>query len=270
MNAVQLQDDSPIVELQGVGYRQGAVDILADVDWRLERGQHWAVLGPNGSGKTTLLRIACGYIWPTSGVVRRLGQELVDLGELRRSIGWVASELIAQIPGGELAIETVVSGKFAQTGLKRLAVATPTERDFAQARRLLDEMACGDLAEKPFGVLSQGERQQTLVARARMVDPLLIVLDEPCAGMDPGVRERFLHWLDEWAASTTSCAMVLVTHHVEEIMPAFDRTLAMQRGRILAAGPTRGMITPGLLESLYGVEIESLNHSAGRIWPIWR
>ncbi|HEX6961757.1 MAG TPA: ATP-binding cassette domain-containing protein [Lacipirellula sp.] len=260
----------PLIELDRVGYAQQGAEILRDVTWRLNPREHWAVLGPNGSGKTTLLRIACGYLWPTAGAVRRLGQELVDLGTLRRSIGWISTDLAPQIPRNERAIETVVSGRFAQVGLKRLGDAQPTDADFAAARRLLAEMKCESLADKPFGVLSQGERQQALVARARMVDPLLVILDEPCAGMDPGARERFLHWLDGLAASAASCALVLVTHHVEEIMPHFERTLAMANGQIAAAGPTADIVTASLLENLYGVRVERIEQSAGRHWPIWR
>ena len=261
---------APLIELEHVGFRRQQADILVDVSWRLERQQHWAVLGPNGCGKTTMLRIACGYLWPNSGVVRRLGEELIDLGELRRSIGWVAADLGPKIPPSELAIETVVSGRLAQVGLRHIGAMQPTEADFAAARELLKEMRCSELADKPFGVLSQGERQQTLVARARMVDPLLIVLDEPCAGMDPGVRERFLAWLDQLAASPTSPSLILVTHHVEEIMPSFESTLVMQAGRIAAAGATADVVTAAMLESLYGIAVERLDESAGRLWPIWR
>ena len=243
--------------------------ILRDVSWRLDRGKHWAVLGPNGSGKTTLLRIACGYLWPTSGVVRRCGAELIDLSELRRSIGWVATEMAANIPPRERAIETVVSGKFAQVGLKRLGELQPADADFETARGLLHEMHCDELRDKPFRVLSQGERQQVLVARARMVDPLLIVLDEPCAGMDPGVRERFLAWLNSLAMAANSCAMILVTHHVEEIMPVFESTLVMQAGRLVAAGQTAKIVTAKLLEDVYGVRVEQLPSAGNRLWPIW-
>lgn len=263
----------PLIELDRVDYRQQAADILVDVSWRLERGERWAVLGPNGCGKTTLLRIACGYVWPTSGTVRRLGRELIDLGELRRSIGWVTADLAPNIPPSERAIETVVSGKFAQVGLKRLGDAQPTNADFAAAAALLDQMNCAALADKPFGVLSQGERQQTLVARARMVDPLLVVLDEPCAGMDPGVRERFLAWLERQsageAASAAGPALVFVTHHVEEIMPSFTRTLMMHQGRIAAAGPTREVITPERLAAAYGIRVDRLENSGHRLWPLW-
>lgn len=261
---------SPLIELENVCYRQQAIEILRDVSWRLEPSQHWAVLGPNGSGKTTLLRIACGYIWPTVGTVRRLGEELVDLGALRRSIGWVSTDLAPQIPRNEPVLETVVSGKFAQVGLKRLGEMQPTDADSSAARRLLEVMKCPTLAEKRFGILSQGERQQVLVARARMVDPVLIVLDEPCAGMDPGVREGFLGWLDGVAASPGSCAMVFVTHHVEEIMPHFERTLAMSDGQILADGLTRDVVTARLLADLYGVGVERLEQSGGRLWPLWK
>jgi iron complex transport system ATP-binding protein len=262
-------ESTPLIELDHVSYRQGDVEILCDVSWRLDRARHWAVLGPNGSGKTTLLRIACGYLWPTCGVVRRRGEELVDLGELRRSIGWVATDLAANIPPRERAIETVVSGKFAQIGLKRLGEMQPTEADFVAARRLLGEMQCEGLADKRFRVLSQGERQQVLVARARMVDPLLIVLDEPCAGMDPGVRERFLAWLNGVASRANSCAMILVTHHVEEIMPAFESTLVMRDGRLAAAGRTAEIVTAELLEDVYGVNVTELLKADNRLWPLW-
>lgn len=126
-----------LIMCQAVGYRQQGIDILTDINWRIERGQHWAVLGPNGSGKTTLLRIACGYLWPTSGRVLRLGKELIDLGELRRSIGWISTGMIADIPASDTGLETVVSGKFAQFGLKRFPGMEPTTADFAAAHHEL-------------------------------------------------------------------------------------------------------------------------------------
>jgi iron complex transport system ATP-binding protein len=258
-----------IIACEAVGYRQQGLDILADIDWRIERGQHWAVLGPNGSGKTTLLRIACGYLWPTSGRVLRLGQELVDLGELRRSIGWISNELVSQIPDSDNGLETVVSGRLAQIGLKRLPTGGPTAADYADAVAELERLGCQALADKPFGVLSQGERQQVLIARARMARPLLLVLDEPCAGMDPGVRERFLAWLNERAASPASPAVVLVTHHVEEIVPGIENTLVLRAGRVFRAGPTRDVINQATIEEVYGTRLTRIVESGGRRWPIW-
>src|SRR4051794_14517128 len=229
---------SNLIACDRVGYRQQGTEILTDINWRIDRCQHWAVLGPNGSGKTTLLRIACGYLWPTSGRVLRLSEELIDLGELRRSIGWISTGMIADIPAAETGVETVVSGKFAQFGLKRFPGMEPTTADFAAARQELARLGCEALADKPFGVLSQGERQQVLIARARMAKPLLLVLDEPCAGMDPGVRERYLAWLDERLGQPDSPTVVLVTHHIEEIVPGFMNTIILSGGRVHSSGPT--------------------------------
>jgi iron complex transport system ATP-binding protein len=258
-----------LITCKSVGYRQQGVDILTDVEWRIEPGQHWAVLGPNGSGKTTLLRIACGFLWPTSGRVLRLGQELIDLGELRRSIGWISSGLVAQIPDSDTGLETVVTGRFAQIGLKRFPVGGPSDADFADATSELEQLGCGVLADKRFGILSQGERQQVLVARARMAAPLLLVLDEPCAGTDPGVRERFLAWLDEQVKRPETPTVVLVTHHVEEIVAGIQNTLVLRDGRVYASGPTREVVTCETIESVYQTRLARIEASGGRLWPMW-
>jgi iron complex transport system ATP-binding protein len=258
-----------LINCQSVGYCQRGVDILSDINWRIDPGQHWVVLGPNGSGKTTLLRIACGYLWPTSGRVLRLGQELVDLGELRKSIGWISSAMIADIPPGDTGMETVVTGRLAQVGLKRFPGLGPTDNDFAAAEKELARLGCSALAQKPFGILSQGERQQVLIARARMARPLLVVLDEPCAGMDPGVRERFLSWLSERAQAADSPAIILVTHHIEEIVPGIDNTLVLSQGRIHSIGQTQQVVTRETIEAAYNTRLARVERSGGRLWPIW-
>jgi iron complex transport system ATP-binding protein len=258
-----------LISCKNVGYRQQGVDILADINWRLESGQHWAVLGPNGSGKTTLLRLVCGYLWPTSGRVLRLGYELLDLGELRRSIGWISSGMIADIPAHDTGVETVVTGRFAQIGLKHLPSFGPSADDFADAARELERLGCQSLGQKPFGILSQGERQQVLIARARMAKPMLLVLDEPCAGMDPGVRERFLGWLNERLGDGDSPTTILVTHHIEEIVPAIQNTLVLSAGRIYASGRTSEVITRETVESVYNTQLVGIDRAGGRLWPRW-
>ncbi len=260
---------SDLITCEQVGYHQQGVDILADVDWQILLGDHWAVLGPNGCGKTTLLRIASGYTWPTSGRVLRLGKELIDLGELRRSIGWVSSDLAGRIPPEDTGLETVVTGRLGMIGLRRLPFHLPTDADFAAAAGELAQLGCDSLADKPFGVLSQGERQQVLVARARTVGPLLLVLDEPCAGMDPGVRERFLSWLDERVTAPDSPAVILVTHHVEEIVPGITKTLILRAGRVHCAGPTHDVVTRHAIEEVYNTRLDRIERSGGRLWPIW-
>jgi iron complex transport system ATP-binding protein len=260
---------SEIIACESVGYRQQGVDILSNINWPIERGQHWAVLGPSGSGKTTLLRIACGYLWPTSGRVLRLGKALIDLGELRRSIGWISSAMIAEIPPGECGLDTVVTGRLAQIGLKQFPEYGPTADDYADAAKELADLDCESLAGKPFGILSQGERQKILIARARMAQPLLLVLDEPCAGMDPGARERFLGWLGERVARPAAPTTIFVTHHVEEIMPGIQNTLIMSGGRIHSAGATSEVVTRETIETVYNTRLDRLEQSGGRRWPIW-
>jgi iron complex transport system ATP-binding protein len=260
---------SDLITIECVSYRQQEAEILANIDWRIEPGQHWAVLGPNGSGKTTLLKIACGYLWPTSGRVLRLGEELVDLIELRRSIGWISSSMIADVPASDTALDTVVTGRLGQVGLKRFPEFGPTDADYLDATTELERLNCLSLAEKPFGVLSQGERQQVLIARARMAGPLLLVLDEPCAGMDPGVRERFLAWLDERLARPETPTTILVSHHIEEIVPNIQNTLVLSEGRVHAAGPTRDVVSRETIETVYGTRLARLENSGGRLWPVW-
>jgi iron complex transport system ATP-binding protein len=260
----------PILEIEHVSFRAGAHTILKDVCWTVCRGEHWALLGPNGSGKTTLLRIAAGLLWPNAGGrVLRLGQRLIDLRLLRRSIGWVTQSMIPEVPGDERALDTVVSGRLAQLGLKRFHDYSPADADFDAAHDLMRLLRITQLAAKPFGVLSQGEKQAVLVARARMADPLLIVLDEACAGMDPGVRERFLVSLDELLAQPNSPASIFVTHHVEELVPSMSRTLILDGGRVQIQGLTAEVILPHQLETLYGVHVADIYRYAGRYWPIF-
>ena len=260
----------PLIDVCGASYRAGETNILSDVSWRIEAGQHWAVLGPNGSGKTTLLGLACGYLWPNAGgEVCRQGKRLVDLRELRKSIGWVTSILSERIPGDEPVLDTIVSGKFAQTRLQTVGSERPTEEDYERARELLAEFHFDSLASKRFGVLSQGEQQIVLIARARMTRPLLIVLDEPCAGLDPASRETMLAALQRLAERERSACFVMVTHHVEEIMPVFDSVLVMRDGRVFRRGATGDLITPELIAELYGVAPPELIRRHGRLWPVW-
>jgi iron complex transport system ATP-binding protein len=261
---------APILEIRGVTYVAGSATILQDVSWRVEPGQHWAVLGPNGAGKTTLLRIACGYLWPNAGgSVYRCGQPQVDLRQLRRSIGWISSAMISDIPKREKVLDTVVSGRFAQLGLKPVAWDGPTPADYETAHEYLEQLGCVELAARQFGVLSQGEQQKVLLARARMAKPLLVILDEPCAGMDPGARERFLGTLAQLTRRSDAPSLVLVTHHIQEIVPGVDNTLVLHQGRVVCSGRTREVLDAATISDIYGVAVSQLVSENGRLWPIW-
>ncbi|MBN2315987.1 MAG: ATP-binding cassette domain-containing protein [Sedimentisphaerales bacterium] len=260
--------ESPILDIRDVSYKINDRIILDHVFWQINKGEHWVVMGPNGAGKTTLLKIACGYIWANAGgAVYRNGQTLVDLRELRKSIGWATLSLTSQIPHGENVTRTVVSGKFAQLGLCEFAGQEPQKDDFVQAREYLSEMGCAHVANQKFGTLSQGERQRVLIARARMARPLLLILDEPCAGLDPGAREMLLQSIQHLAEKQQRMGLILVTQHIEEIMPVFDRVLALSNGKIIEQGLKEDVVSPQLLQSFYGLSARVLQ-SAGRYWMV--
>jgi iron complex transport system ATP-binding protein len=258
----------PALELRNVSYVSDGKLILQSIDWTVQPGEHWAMLGPNGCGKTTLLKLACGYLWPNAGgEIYRNGKALANLPELRKSIGWVTATLAAQIPEREMVLRTVVSGKFAQIGYIEGFGGEANKRDYRMAHRFLEEMHCGQLRHQEFGTLSQGEQQKVLIARARMTRPYLILLDEPCAGMDPGARENFLATLHALGKHKTIPALIFVTHHIEEILPLFKKTLVLRDGRVLHAGDTRRVLQRGILKELYGVSL-TLTKRKGRYWPV--
>lgn len=260
---------SALLELQEISYQVDGQRILDHISWRVAAGEHWALLGRNGSGKTTLLRVACGYLWPNAGGrVLRLGQELTDLQQLRRGIGWVTAALAAQVPPRERAVDTVVSGRYACLGLHRLMHQRPTARDYEDAAVWMRQLGVEHLSGRFFGVLSQGEQQKTLLARACMPQPLLMILDEPCAGLDPASREVFLAAVQRLAESPNTPALVLVTHHVEEIMPAFSQTLMLDSGRVACCGPTRRLLDESLLKALYDGYVTRVMWSRDRAWPV--
>ncbi|HXC02814.1 MAG TPA: ABC transporter ATP-binding protein [Opitutaceae bacterium] len=249
---------APILEVSRLSIERGRTRILRDVSWRVERGQHWVVLGANGSGKTSLLRALTGYLPPTAGRVAVFGKVYgeTDWRDLRLHIGLVTSALQPHVPPAEPAIETVLSGKFAQLDLW----AKTTRADRTAAARMLRRVDAAPLAEREWLFLSQGERQRVLIGRALMANPRLLILDEPCAGLDPVAREQFLKFLDDLARRPGAPALVLVTHHVEEITPAFTHALVLRAGTVVAAGPKARVVTSIVLSHAFGARIRMRTH----------
>jgi iron complex transport system ATP-binding protein len=239
----------PLLELSDVRITRGHTAILRGVDWRVARGEHWAILGANGSGKTTLLKALTGYMPPTSGAITLLGGRYgeTDWRDLRLHVGVVMSAFVAAIPPAEVALDTVVSGKYAQLDLWHAG----TRADRRAARTLLRSVGLEYLADREWAYLSQGERQRVLIARALMPRPRLLILDEPCAGLDPVAREKFLRFVDRLATRRGAPALVLVTHHVEEIMPAFTHALLIRDGRVLASGRRQHVLTSANLSAVF-------------------
>jgi iron complex transport system ATP-binding protein len=251
---------SPVLEVNGLRIARGRTVILNDLSWRFSRGENWVILGANGSGKTSLLKALTGYLSPTAGDIILLGRRYgaCDWRELRLKIGVVTSAFSASIPAAELALETVMSGKFAQLDLW----ARVTRADRAAALALLRQVGLARIADRPWTYLSQGERQRVLIARALMARPRLLILDEPCAGLDPVAREKFLVFVEKFARknhgrrNANSPALVLVTHHVEEITPAFSHALLLRGGRAIAAGPRNAVLTSANLSATFGARLK--------------
>jgi iron complex transport system ATP-binding protein len=251
----------PLLELSAVRITRGRTHILRGIDWRVAPGEHWVVLGANGSGKTTLLKALTGYMPPTSGDLALLGERYgeSDWRALRLHVGVVMSAFVAAIPPAEQAVDTVVSGKYAQLDLWHAG----TRADRRAALRLLRSVGLGYLAAREWAYLSQGERQRVLIARALMARPRLLILDEPCAGLDPVAREKFLRFVNQLAQRKVAPALVLVTHHVEEIMSAFTHALLIQGGRVLASGPRARVLTSANLSATFRAPLR-LRRTGGR------
>lgn len=251
-----------LLRVVGLRVERGDTTVLDGVDWRVRRGEHWVLLGANGCGKTSLLKVLLGYLTPSAGEMRVLGREYgaYDWRELRLRLGLVSSALHASVPEHEPALETVVSGRTAQLDLWR----EPTPAEASEARRHLRRLGAGHLTGRRWGVLSQGERQRVLIARALMARPRLLILDEPCAGLDPVAREAFLERMEAFAREPRGPGLVLVTHHVEEITPAFTHALLLRGGRVTAAGPREETITAARLGETFGARV-ALRRERGRL-----
>jgi len=243
----------PILSLSGLVLVREGNCILSGIDWRVAPGEHWAILGANGSGKTSLLSALTGYLTPTDGEIDVLGERYgaSNWPELRKQIGIVSSSVRQQMADAEPALVSVVSGKYAMIDYWGRVKSA----DRQEARDILRQMDALHLAERPWRVLSQGERQRVLIGRALMAHPRLLILDEPCAGLDPVAREHFLQFIDRLTMRPIGKAaptLILVTHHVEEIVAGFSHVLALKTGRVLAAGKRKDVLKSGILTEVFG------------------
>jgi len=252
-----MSDD--VLRLTGVSVVRGSSRLLDRVDWSVEEGDRWVVLGPNGAGKTTLLQVASANLHPTAGEVAILGERLgaVDVFELRPRIGLTSASLADRIPAQERVADVVVTASYAVVGRWRERYEGPDE---TRASELLRRLGVAHLQDRRFGTLSEGERKRVQIARALMTDPELLLFDEPAAGLDLGGREDLLGYLAEFAEDIYAPAMVLVTHHVEEVPPGFTHGLLLRDGRVVAAGPLHEVLRAEPLSECFALPLAVDRH----------
>src|SRR6195952_3123901 len=251
-----------VLQLSDVSVVRDGNPILSDVNWTVEDDERWVVLGPNGAGKTTMLQIAAAMIHPTSGRAQILDDRLgaVDVFELRPRIGFASTALARRFPANEKVLDVVLTAAYSVTGRWNEEYE---DVDTRRAQRVLAEWKLDRLENRRFGDLSDGEQKRVQIARSVMTDPELLLLDEPAASLDLGAREELLQLLGGYASAPQAPAMVMVTHHVEEIPLGFTHALLLAKAQIVAGGPLQDALTAANLETTFGLPIV-LTETEGR------
>ncbi len=244
-----IKSDNPIIKLSNLTIQRDKIKILESINWQVNQGEHWVVIGGNGSGKTTLLSALIGYFAPTKGEIDLLGERYgqAHWPTLRKKIGLVSSSLRQMMADDEPALISVITGKYAMIDLW----GRPKPSDCKEARKILRRIGCNYLADRLWSVLSQGERQRVLIGRSLMAKPKVLLLDEPCAGLDPAARENFLQFIDDLGQEKNAPTFVFVTHHVEEITSIYTHAILLRNGRVLDSGPIKKMITSEKISAVF-------------------
>jgi len=250
-----------MISLQHLTLRREESLILNDVSLEIGPGENWVILGRNGSGKTTLLEMMTGYLFPTSGSIEVLGYKYgqCDLREVRKEIGYISPNLMEKLSLSDPVWEVVATGAYAYLRFYQTIPNAVKER----AIEMLEDMNLGKLAYHPLGTLSQGERKKALLARSLMAKPKLLILDEPCAGLDLYEREKMLAEVDR--LRKRNVAVVYVTHHVEEIVPLFTHVALIRDGKLAGSGRKEDVLTKEMLMAAYDIPID-VEWDEGRPW----
>ncbi|UQZ89819.1 molybdenum ABC transporter ATP-binding protein [Deltaproteobacteria bacterium Smac51] len=255
-------DNETVIRADSLSLKRGRETLLRDLSWQVLAGQHWAVLGVNGAGKTLLMKILTGYVWPTTGTVDILGHRLgrVDLRVLRRRLGWVAKALEELTPGETTVREVILSGPEASLGL----YADPTPQQVRVAEELAEEFGLTRILYRQFGLLSSGEKQRALLARAALMKPSILFLDEPMANLDMGGREQFMALLDKMAAGPSAPTIILTTHNTLEIGPFMTHAMMMKNGGVIACGELSETMRPEPLQKAFDLPLKVEKTPSGR------
>lgn len=243
-----------MIELQAVSYIREQKFLLKQLHWTVNQGEHWALLGLNGAGKTLLLQIITGNLWPSRGKVTVLDEVFgqTSLPELSKRIGWVSTALQVRLRINETTEKIVLSGQFASIGIYQKY----EEKDLLKAITILSSLGAKSLVGLTYQQLSQGERQIVLIARALMANPELLILDEPCTGLDLFAREELLQRIEQLANEPDAPTILFVTHHTEEIMPFISHVALLKEGHFFRQGPREDLLQATVLQEFYQRPIE--------------
>lgn len=251
---------APVFEMENVSVRRDGKQILEDISWGVERDQHWVVVGGNGSGKTSILNVLMGYLTPTTGEIHMRGREDAvnsasqSWDDWRKKIGFVSSSISQQIEPGETGLEIVLAGRHAMVNYWQ---KTDDPKEIKAAEQCLDNVNCVYLRDQVWATMSQGERQRVLIGRALMAQRMdVLILDEPCAGLDPVAREHFLGFIEELTQKGSFRSLILVTHHVEEIIPAITHAMVLKDGSVISQGEKRRALNSLSLSKAFDSELK--------------
>ncbi len=254
---------SKILDLEEITLIRNKKIILDNISWKINSGENWALIGENGSGKTTLLKVISGFLWPTQAKRIKVLEEKfgeVDLRELRKQIGWVSMDLQYELNKPFKVFDVVISGIFASIGVYEKVDKYIRKK----AVKIMKFMQCFDFRNREFNSLSQGEQKRVIIARALISEPKLLILDEPCTGLDLVAREQFLKFIEK-LAQKQNLAIIYVTHHVEEIMPFISHCLVLKQGKVYKKGVKHNVINSENLSKAFDLQVKVIQENH-RFW----
>lgn len=267
LSSIMLISMTRVLDFNDITVMRDGKAIISNLNWQVESNQRWVIVGPNGAGKTTLLRVAAAQIQPSSGQAKILDQTLgsTDVTELKTRIGFASNALSQHIPNSETVLDSVMTASYGVTGRWKEMYE---EIDQRRASRVLAEWQLDGYGERPFGTLSDGEKKRAQIARSVMTDPELLLLDEPVASLDMAAREHTIEVLSSYAEAPTAPAIVMVTHHIEEIPRGFTHALILARGQVFAQGELNSTVTTEKLSQAFEYPLEvSIENGRFRLRP---